>query len=98
MIQPAVVRADYCLGIEDVAGLMFVHATVLRWTAQVMRAFRADLDGVLRAFGPPLFACAVQPHGGEHRKFLRFVERMGFGYHSVIWVQGLARCVFVRWT
>ena len=91
------VKPDYMIGIEDVDGLIFCHATVMRWSGRVAAAFRHDLDDVCAAYGPPVFACAVEPHAGDHRKLDRFVTRMGFRYHSVIGSGDLTRVAYVRW-
>jgi hypothetical protein len=92
------VTPDFRIGIEDVDGMIFCHATVLCWSARVAREVSAAAGRLLGDYGPPLWGFAMLPHGGDHMKFDRFMTWLGFFYHSVIVVRGFVRVLYVRWS
>jgi hypothetical protein len=98
-IRPVVVTAEYYIGIEDIDGMAFAHASVFTaWTPRVARAMRADFDVTVARYGPPLYGIALDPHRGDHAKFDRWVMRMGFVYHSIECVRGSFCVCWVRWS
>ena len=99
LIEPVVVTSDYYIGIEQVAGFMFLHALTFRcWTPRLAREFRKALDSVCAAHVGPFFAASHQPHNGDHAKFAKFVRLMGFRFnHTVRGTDGFRHSVYVRW-
>ena len=97
LIEPVIVTSDYYLGIEQIADMTFVHATVFAgWSPRIARQFRADLARLATRHNP-LFAFSHQPHAGDHAKFRKFVRLMGFEpYRTVRGSDGADHAIFVR--
>lgn len=93
MIAVVCLRRDYCIKYEDVDGLTFVHADVLRWNRQVMREFKLDLNDLLFLRGGPLYAMN-SPQGKEKRE--KFMRLMGFEFLQTIPAPDGTRDIFIR--
>jgi hypothetical protein len=93
---PVVRRPDYTISLEQDSGRTFLHCEVRRWTAPVARAFRADVDAVMGLHGGPIYAASLNPHGGDHAKWRRFVTRHGFRFHASVTFGAVRHSIYVR--
>jgi hypothetical protein len=95
-IIPVVQRRDYYIGLEKIEGHTFIHASVFaKWSPQVKRAFQRDLETLFDLHGGPIHVATNDPHGGDYRKWAKFLTLMGFRFNCMFrWVDGVERPVF----
>jgi hypothetical protein len=86
---------DYTIRLEAAHGPTFGHVTVHRWSPDVARALRRDIDAVCALHEGPIYATQTDaPHGDDHDKWRKFVTLMGFTFHTT--VRGTGHSVYVR--
>lgn len=73
--------------------MTFVHADVSRWSIQVRREFRLDIDDLMFLRGGPLYAMNG-PEGTEKRA--KFMRLMGFEYFRTIPARDCDRDIYIR--
>jgi hypothetical protein len=91
-------EADYTLTLERHEGNLWGHAAVHRWTPQVARAIRRDVDALIADHGPilatPTPDCA---EGAAFAKWRKFMALIGFGFYRTKTVDGVRRSIYARW-
>jgi hypothetical protein len=76
---------DYSIRLEAMHGPTFGHVTVHRWSPDVARAMRRDIDAICALHDGPIYVTQTEhPHGDDHAKWRKFVTLMGFRFHTTV--------------
>lgn len=78
---PVCRRAEYTISLQDIEGTTWAHCDVRRWSKDVARRLRADVDTLFEMQAGPVFALNEPPGDAKHQKFL---ELMGFELHKYL--------------
>ena len=85
---PVITKPEYILRLEKANNILFVHAQVPEWTADIKRAYLNDIDALHKEIGTVIYAY----HGSGNEELqdskpqlIRFAELFGFvEYENVI--------------
>lgn len=88
---------DYTIRLEPHEGNLWGHITVHRWSHQVARAVRRDVDAIVAERGlilaTPTEDCA---RGAAFAKWRKFLALIGFSFYRTINRNGVRCSVYAR--
>lgn len=71
---PVCIRNDYVFFLEFFEGLLWFHANVSKWSAQVKKSYRRDFDLLEELVGKPIFVLIRN----DDTKLARFAKATGW--------------------
>lgn len=98
-IIQCVKRPGYIGGLEQFTNdVTLVHLTVTgRWTKELRKAVRKDIDTLFEMHGGPLHIVTSYPHDGDVAKHAKLCALMGFKFDRTITDEhGIERPVYIR--